>query len=335
MRYLPIEQIEDDQILAMPVYDNMGNTLLGANMVLKRKYLDRLHRLGYVGLYIYDEISENISVQDLLSEETRNAALKALKTLNLDECRLVAHSMVEELINQPYISVDMVNLSSFDNYTYVHCINVAVLSITIGIGCGLTNRQLVNLSQAALLHDIGKTKIDLKILNKIEPLNEEEMDMIKEHPLEGYNMLKDNFDIPAVVKNAILSHHENEDGSGYPRKLKSKNIHQFAKIIRICDVYDALVSKRIYKEEINPAEAFEYLMSNCGTLFDIKYVKKLMEYVSPYPTGITVELSNGEKAIIASQNLIYKTRPTVILLDTKEKINLMEVLNLTIVKILT
>lgn len=96
-----------------------------------------------------------------------------------------------------------------------------------------------------------------------------------------------------------------------------------------------MVSKRIYKEEINPAEAFEYLMSNCGTLFDIKYVKKLLEYVSPYPTGITVELSSGEKAIIASQNLIYKTRPTVILLNTKEKINLMEVLNLTIVKILT
>lgn len=335
MRYLPINQVPENSILATPVFNDHGNVYLNANCVLKRAYLDRLKEYGFVGLYIYDDISDTVVVKQLLSEELRIATVRALKTLNLDACRIMAHNIVDELLNHSDISLDMVNISSFDSYTYLHCMNVAVLSVIVGLASGMTDEQLRNISQAALLHDLGKLCIDPEILNKSGPLTDEEMEIMKAHPEEGYKMVKSNALMPSVVKNAILCHHENEDGSGYPRGISGNEIHPFSKIIHVCDVYDALVSKRVYRDALNPAEALEYLMSNCGVMFDMTYVQKLMKYVAPYPTGITVELSNGKQALITQQNATNRTRPKVVLLDTREEVDLMEVFNLTILKILT
>lgn len=335
MRYLPIDRINENTILASPIYGNNGTILLNANTVLKRSFINRLALLGYPGLYIYDDIAKGVEVKELISEEVRMKTIESLKTLNLDACRVMANAIVDELLQKSGISFDMVNIASFDNYTYVHSLNVAVLSVIVGIGFGLSNDRLNLLSQAALLHDIGKTKISLDILNKKEKLTDQEMEIIRSHPQEGYNMVKDNLKMSAVVKNVILSHHENEDGSGYPRHLKGDDIHFFAKIIHVCDVYDALVTNRVYRKAMNPAEALEYLMSNCCVMFNIDCVQKIMEYVSPYPTGITVELSNGEQAIVIQQNSVNRVRPKVVIIKTKEEIDLMKVLNLTIISIIT
>ncbi len=335
MRYLPINSVKENAILATPIFNEKGDILLNANVVLKRSYINRLARMGYSGLYIYDEISKDIELQELLPENLRIETVKSLKTLNLDACRVLAHSIVDELLKQSSISVDMICVASFDTATYIHSINVAVLSVIIGIGSGMGDKHLKLLSEAALLHDIGKLGVNLEILNKKGTLTEEEMSIMRSHPTEGYNMVKDNMNISAVVKNAILSHHENEDGSGYPRGLIAEQIHPFAKIIHVCDVYDALIANRVYREAVNPAEAIEYLMSHCWTLFDSNYVKKLLEYISPYPTGITIELSNGKHAIVTQQSTENRVRPKVRVIETKEEIDLMVVLNLTIVKCLT
>ncbi|NCC15438.1 MAG: HD-GYP domain-containing protein [Clostridia bacterium] len=335
MRYLPIHQIKEDSILAIPVYNDSGSILLNANTVLKHAYLTKLSTLGYSGLYIYDGISDGVVVNELLSQQIKRNTVTALKSLNLDSCRLMAHSIVDELLDQSDVSFDMINIAAFDNYTYIHCLNVAVLSVIVGIGMGLNYSRLKHLSESALLHDIGKISISLDILNKKGKLTDDEMKIIHSHPEEGYNMIKDNCMISGLVKNAVLSHHENEDGTGYPRQLAGKNIHIYAKIIHACDVYDALVSNRVYRKAMNPADALEYLMSNCYIMFDVNCVKKILEYVSPYPTGITVELSNGQEAIVVQQNRTHHLRPKVVITETKEEIDLMEVFNLTIVKILT
>ncbi len=335
MRYLPIDQISENSILAMPIYSDSGGILLSANTALRSTYLKKLAGLGYAGLYIYDEISEHIDVHDLLTEKLRRKALKALKKMNLDACRAIAHSIVEELMSHSRISVDMLNVASFDNYTFTHSINVAVLCVTVGIGAGLNYEQLQRLSESALLHDIGKLAISVDILNKPGALSEEEMEVVRQHPEEGYKMLKSDVAIPVTVKESVYAHHENEDGSGYPRQLDSKRIPTFAKIIHVCDVYDALITARPYKKALNPADALEFLMSNCWSKFDATYVKKLMEYIAPYPTGITVELSDGTRALVLRQNSVNYMRPGVIRVDTREEIDLMNTLNLTITGILT
>ncbi|MDD4076297.1 MAG: HD-GYP domain-containing protein [Eubacteriales bacterium] len=272
MRYLPIERIPVDALLAMPVYGSGGSILLNANTALKRSYLQKLAALGFAGLYIYDEISEDIVVEQLLSEELRAEVFNALKTLDVDACRLLAHSLVDELCKRPHASIDMMNVASYDNYTYNHSLDVAVLAVIVGIGCGYPYERLKRLSEGALLHDIGKMHISLSILNKIEPLTEAEMETIRQHPTDGYEMIKTDSTISPLVKRAVYAHHENEDGSGYPNHLTGIEIPQFAKIIHACDVYDALVSNRIYRKALNPADAMEYLMSNCYTMFDVRYL---------------------------------------------------------------
>ncbi|MFV0315236.1 MAG: HD-GYP domain-containing protein [Anaerotignum sp.] len=335
MRYLPIEKIQENSILAIPVYNESGGILLNANTELRQSYINKLVSMGYAGVYIYDEISEGIVVNEILSEKLKRDAVSALKDINVDKCRLVAHSLVDEIVNQTELSVDMVNISSFDNYTYIHSLNVAVLSVIVGMGMGLNYTQLKQLSEAALLHDIGKLSISLDILNKKGKLTDEEMQIIRTHTEEGYSIIQGSYTISELVKSAVFSHHENEDGSGYPRKLKGKQIHLYGKIIHVCDVYDALVSNRVYRKAMNPADALEYLLSNSWIMFDVECVKKIMERVSPYPTGITIELSNGQHAIVVEQNKTSQFRPKVKLLDTQETLDLMGVLNLTILRILT
>lgn len=283
MRYLPIEKIQDCAVLAMPVYSSNGSILLSANTVLKQSYIDKLEALGFAGLYIYDEISEDVVVENLISEELRVQTIKAISSLDIDTCRLMAHSIVDELLKKHHTSIDLMNVASFDNYTYAHSLDVAVLSVILGIACGLKYNQQKQLSEGALLHDIGKMNVSLDILNKKEALTEEEMNVIRQHSEDGYLMIKDDSTIPLTVKEAVYAHHENEDGSGYPRGLTGDKLSRYAKIIHVCDVYDALISNRIYRRAVNPADALEFLMSNCYSMFSVKYVKSLWNALRPIP----------------------------------------------------
>ena len=199
MRYLPIEKIQDCAVLAMPVYSSSGSILLSANTILlsantilKQSYINKLEALGFAGLYIYDEISEDVVVENMVSEELRVQTIKAISSLDIDTCRLMAHSIVDELLKKHHTSIDMMNVASFDNYTYAHSLDVAVLSVILGIACGLNYNQLKRLSEGALLHDIGKMNVSLDILNKKDALTEEEMDVIRQHSEDGYLMIKDD-----------------------------------------------------------------------------------------------------------------------------------------------
>lgn len=201
--------------------------------------------------------------------------------LHINDCLLWANNITETVKTQKSIAIEMARLKSYDNCTYIHSIHVSVLSVLFGIILNFNSKELENLSQAALLHDIGKTYLPLELLNKPDKLTNEEFAEIKKHPLYGYNLLKENDCIAPVVKNAIISHHENEDGTGYPNKLTSDEIAIFSKIIHITDVYDALTSKKAYKDTMTPAETLEYLSANSGTMFDENLTKCLICFLQP------------------------------------------------------
>lgn len=333
MRYVRAEHLEKGMVLANTLYDNNEKILLKANRKLTDSYIARIQQLEIMGLYIFedDEITEHTPT---ISEQTRLKAIKSLKRLNIDDCIFIANNIVEEIRESESMIVETINLSTYDNYTYSHSVNVDVLSVILGVACGMRDDELRKLSQAALLHDIGKTCVPIEITNKPGRLTDEEYEEMKKHPRYGYNMLRDHYDISSVARNAILSHHENEDGSGYPRSLTSEKIHLFAKIIHIADVYDALTTKRVYKDAMNPADALEYLMGNTGKMFDKELVSTFMEYVAPYPLGVQVELSTGQKAYVVKNNRAMLSRP-VVRLDGGATIDLLEHLDITITKLLT
>lgn len=333
MKYVKIKDLEPNMILAMTLYDNNEKLLLRTNKKLTNFHISKIKNLNYDGLYVYELEDDKIEFNSLIDEKTRLKTLKSLKHINIDKCLYLANEIVDEIKSNKSHIMELLNLSSYDNYTYMHSINVDILSVLLGIGLGFNDKDLRLLSQAALLHDIGKTCISKDILNKPTKLTEEEFDEIKKHPKYGYNLVKENIDISAIVKNAIYSHHENEDGTGYPRQLKADKIHKFAKIIHIADVYDALTSKRVYKEAINPGDAMEYLMANSNTLFNKEYVEVFMNYVALYPVGCDVELSDGSIGVVIENNDIL-SRPIVRLKNGKI-VDLSKVLNLTIVNLLT
>lgn len=161
----------------------------------------------------------------------------------------------------------------FEQYTHVK--RTAHLCVLIGVELGFNNKQLQELKKIGLYHDIGKLRIPIEILSKTDELTEQEYNVIKQHSLYSISFLKtDNM----KIREAILYHHENLDGSGY-YKIKDNNLSIYQRIIRVADVYDALTSERCYKTAWTKEEAFKYLKDNSGTMFDKDIVRILEDII--------------------------------------------------------
>lgn len=322
MRYLNIEKVNPGMILAKEVYDDDGRVLLSLNTKLTKEYITRLSIRGYQGVYIEDELSKGIQIEEVITIELRNKAAQAVKDGDIDSLKNIAKDIVGQLLDKDKsISLDIQDLRTYDNYTYKHSVNVAVISTIIGIYLSYDDESLWELCLAALMHDIGKTKIDPAIINKPARLTMSEYRLVQEHARYSYDILDENGLIPARTKQGVLHHHENEDGTGYPDRLVGDEIPPYAKIIHVADVYDALTSKRPYKKPYALSEAIEYLMGGSNVLFDRNAVEAFLEAVPVYAKGIEVTMTNGEKAIVVS-NTSNPLRPIVRLINSGVDIDL-------------
>lgn len=334
MRYIETGKVEPGMILGKGIYDFSDRILLADGKMLTEELINWLAELGYAGIYIEDELSKDIRIQEAISTELRNAAVRSLQELNLEKALEFAEKIVDQILEAKTVSLDLMDMRSFDDYTYRHSVNVAVLSTVIAMGMGYGREDLIDLCVSAVFHDMGKMLIDKDILNKPGKLNPQEFEIMKQHPQLSYDMLAEKWNIPARVRMGALCHHENEDGSGYPKGLTGEKIHPFAKIIHVTDVYDALSSKRPYKEACSFSEALEYLMGGCGTMFDKKVVEAFLNYVPVYPKGSMVELSDGREALVVENYPRNLLRPQLRLTDgtTLDLLKGRENWNLTILR---
>ncbi len=310
MRYISIDEAEPGMLLGKAVYDSFSRILVAKGRPLSADYIHKLKVRGYLGFYIEDEFSDGIEVKEAISPELRNRGVEALRKKNIDATLQVAKDIVGQILHSDTISLDMVDLRTFDDYTYRHSVNVAVLSTIIGMGMGLQQDELNDVCIAAMFHDMGKLMIDAEIINKPGRLTKDEFRLIKMHPQLSLELLTNRWNVSIEAKEAILCHHENDDGSGYPRGLRKNEIPLYAKIIHVADVYDALTSKRAYKDPYTPSESIEYLMGGCHILFDEKVVKAFLKWVPVYPKGVVVKLSDGRDAIVC-ENTKNPIRPKV------------------------
>lgn len=321
MRYVSIHSLKENDVLGLPIYNADGKVLVNSDIKLTKRIIERLIALGINDVCVNDEISDGIDAYDSISQKIKTKSIKHLQDFNLDKAMKDACKIVEELKYHTDI-YEYFNTKTFDNYTYEHCIAVSVYATMMGFACGYNEKQCQNLAVAGILHDIGKKCIDSNILHKPAKLTVDEFEQVKKHPGYGFNMVRENHMISSTVKTSIFEHHENEDGSGYPRGLKGDEIYKFAKIIHIVDVYDALISKRPYKEPMKPKDAIDYIIEKTGTMFDEYYVDIFIQIIPAYPRGSIVELSDGRKAIVIKNYRGDIYRPMVRTLDTKEIIYL-------------
>jgi len=197
-----------------------------------------------------------------------------------------------------------------DDETYVHSLNVSIISAIIGRWLKMSATEIANLTVAALFHDIGKLLIPQEILKKPTKLTEEEFNIVKTHPYKGYQLLK-NSGLDDRIAIAAMQHHERCDGSGYPGKLTKNNINEFAKIIAIADVYDAMTATRVYRKPLCTFEALAAFESDGFQYFDAKYLLPFMQNVVNSYINNTVRLNTGEIGEIIMINKQALSRPVV------------------------
>ena len=321
MRFVQARALESNMVLARDIVNTRNAFMLRAGMKLTEQLILRLQKSGYLGAYVQDEFSSGIEMNEMVDPETFKRGMEALQGDNISGMMNVARDLVEDVSSRRELRVDLIDLRSYDDYTYHHSMNVAVYAVVVGKKMGLSEADLNLLSQAAVCHDLGKLKIPETILNKKGKLTDEEYKMVQMHPKYSFDMLHDKMDISSVVRQAVLYHHENENGSGYPYGRAGDEIPLMAKIIHAVDVYDALTSKRPYKNPYSPVDAFEYMISGRNILFNADVVDAMASVIPAYPPGLTVALSNGQTGVIAAQTK-NPMRPIVRLFDTRENVNL-------------
>ncbi|GAB7021823.1 HD-GYP domain-containing protein [Salidesulfovibrio brasiliensis] len=202
-------------------------------------------------------------------------------------------------------------LKMYDEYTYTHSINVSVLAVILGKRLGLDRDQLRLLGMAGVFHDVGKALIPDEILNKPGKLSDTEMEIMRTHPAEGYKILKGQKAVPDVVLRAALEHHERYDGRGYPRGIKGEKIHLMSRIISVVDVYDALTSKRVYKDPLPPSKVLGMMYQWRLSDFQPNIVEHFIKSLGVYPVGSFVRLSSGEHGVVTVLNSSMPLKPVV------------------------
>jgi HD-GYP domain-containing protein (c-di-GMP phosphodiesterase class II) len=330
MRLECINRLLGDEVLGKNILTNDGKILLRAGVKLNSIYIKKLHALGVFYIYIEDNRLEDVLVEDDRLSELKQTAMGKMSDIvrNIHSCNRknvkdslsVVEDLVSYIIDTGDVNTSLCDIKTYDNYTYVHCLDTCIMSTFLGLSTGFNEGELKELGIGAILHDVGKTKISNKIINKCGALTDEEFEEIKRHPTYGEEILKKNMAIPNSILRAVSEHHERFDGNGYPNKLVGNQISKFAKVISICDVYDAISNDRSYREKYSPSDAYELILAGSDSLFDYSLVKSFKETFAVYPLGCCLKLSSGVEGYVIKQNANFPDRPIIrVLYDGKTR----------------
>ena len=335
MRFIPSNCLRSDQVLAADLVLDKSRIMLRKGVSLNPALITKIRYMGFQGVYIDDDISRDIEVVNIISDELKYRARREIKSLfvsvehnmknktasHMENLGSYITEMVDELLYNRHVMVNVVDIRTYDDYTFSHSINVAVLSIVIGTVLGMNRQTLNDLAMGALVHDIGKVFIDKKIINKTAKLTPEEFEEIKKHSMIGFNYICSNSKIPEDARYSVLMHHEQYNGSGYPSGLRGNEIHLFGRIICVADVYDALTSDRPYRRAMLPSDAIEYIMGGYNTHFEPRIVEAFTTKVAPYPVGTCVKLSTGVMGIVVKNYEFSCLRPKIRIIQNNKPTN--------------
>lgn len=308
-----------------------------AGYVLSDMAITQLKAAEINGIYV-DTYKSKIRVISSINQEIRAEAISGIHQLadnfmnsekgvskkDVEEISETTQKLINSLSSNKDILVNIADIKMYDDYTYHHSLSVAIMAIAIGLELGFNNFMLNELGTAGLMHDIGKVSVPVEIITKPGRLTPDEFEIVKMHPVYAAQHLKERNIVSDNIYKGIIQHHEKIDGSGYPYHLKGKEIHPYARILAVADVYDALTSNRPYRVPNPPNEAIEYIMAGMGTQFDENILRAFLRKVAPFPTGSIVRLSNGEKGCVIKNHPNNPLRPIVSILDTNKCYDLAE-----------
>jgi len=321
-------------VLGQSLFNTAGGSYLVKGQPVTIDYIRRLHQLGIQSVTVtsMDPNHKFAPPPDVIEEKTRVNAISTVYntfqsieengTLDVPSLQKVTDSIVFDLFNNHDNLVQLTDIRTHDAYTFAHSVNVAVLSAMMGMLCHLPKEDLSIITLGGLLHDLGKIDVHADILNKNRSLTTNEFDIMKKHPNDGARRILKIKNLPkASILAAIASqHHEHIDGTGYPRGIKGEEMHRFAKIAAIADVYDALTSERPYKKAYMPNIAYNIMHNINKGQFDPKLLKIFFNNVALYPEGAVLKTTFGF-AVVKESKFGRTTTPIIILFaDTNGKL---------------
>lgn len=307
--------------LAKPVFNNNGLLLMKSGDRVCPQNIDQLKSNTVERIFIEWPDLDSIEVISVIKDETRSKAIDFVRTsmsntyqshiLEIESMRDQVEEILNEILSHDDMLLNLTNLRTIDDYTFGHSVNVCVLALIMGTTMGMKEEPLKELGLGAIIHDIGKLFVDQDVLNKEGTLEQKEYEEMKQHAPLGAALVNNINGVSAQVLEIIKYHHEWYNGSGYPSGLAGEEIPLAARMVAVCDVYDALTSDRIYKKKISPHQALEYLICMGDRQFDFTLLKQFIKYIRIYSSGMMVRLSTGEEASILSNNANWPTRPLV------------------------
>lgn len=368
MRIVPINCVTEDTILAKTLYNTKGHVLLRRGTTLTHSLLEKIKAADIYTIYIDDGYC-NEEIEDIIKPELRHKAVKTIKEtfktiehdiqknlsqspklrqrLNqkvmskyVDNLKNMSDAIIEDILKSHHLLVNIIDIKHAGEYTYEHSLNVAILSLVVGIELRMNQHELFTLFTGAILHDIGKVFIDNDILELGDDKDELSQEIYNQHVEKGHAYIRENSGFSATSKIVVLQHHEHVDGTGYPNGTYGPSIHKNAKIVAICNAYDSMTSDFKNSPAVPANEVIEYIMGSAGTEFDFEITNTFVRKINPYPIGTLVDLSNHKTAVVVDTNVDFPLRPIVQVLEVngkevnrKENYDLMSVTDVTIMRI--
>lgn len=357
---VPVSNLMAGMVAARDVYSRNDQLLIPKDSVINNKMITRITFFGIMSVSVYasDMVEQQMQQEDLeneymsmspeekkeFSEFKKNYDLTVsniMKNMNqllkadeeIDQVKLVED--VDKLVfksRSKYHIFDMLhNIKTFDDETYRHCLNVAMINNVFADWLGMNEYEKNHLTMCGLLHDVGKLLIDKNVLRKPARLTEDEYEEIRQHPMRGYQSLKDK-KIPESVKRAVLLHHERCDGKGYPFGFKTSEIDPYAEITAIADVYEAMTATRVYRKGMSPFDVIRIFEEDGKKQFNPIFLVPLLNNMTNTYLQHEVVLSNGMSGKIVLINQNELSRPTILLnngtlfdLSKEREVNITEV----------
>lgn len=332
MKLIPIHELLPGMKLGEDLYGKFDLLYASKGDVLNEKTIDGMKRLGTQSVYIDDgeavPLTEQkpssepttVNTEDLLKDYqeliaslyTQYAEFKLLNKPVLAKIEEPSSKLLDFVLTDPSILKLLSKVMMIDGYTLNHSVQVSLISTLIGQWLGLSVNDQFQLGYAGLLHDVGKAKIPIHVLNKPSKLTPEEYEAIKKHAEYSCDQIKGLLRMNDDIRNAVLQHHEKTDGSGYPKGLAGDDIHYYAQILCIADIYSAMTTDKVYNRKFTPLKAAEEVYNaSFSNKVNPEIANLFLRNIYRMLVGSQVRLSNGKEGEIVYFNRFSPAKPLV------------------------
>jgi len=342
MKEVYIADLKPGQVLAKAIKRPGGAVILESGTRLTARYIEKLRQLGIKFVFIESEtISSKLPIARSSYEERKKALQEANSRKDNAEARKQAcddvlrfaesdaamrsvfipsfedrfwrqfRMALLEIVHDREIAEELAVLRQTDRFLFDHSLRVSMYASMVGVSKNYDFSRLRDLTLGALMFDIGMTRLPHGLIKSRRKLSEDEMQQLRQHTTLGYQVLNGIKSVSEESAKCALLHHERYRGEGYPYGLKQNAIPEFAQIVAIADVYDALLSPRHHRKAYTPAEAVEYLFASGNYEFDLELVQRFVRHIAVYPVRTVIRLNSGQIGVVSTMGSSLNHRPVV------------------------